>query len=74
MDIRSVDLQMNKSKSIYSATEARKKANSGNAVVTTKEALSFQFGGWLTAEICCWIIHKGMINARRAADLSCDRP
>lgn len=65
---------MNQSKSIYSATKASKKAASDNAVVTNKQALSFQIGGWLTEEICCWIIHKGMINARLSGDLSCDRP
>lgn len=65
---------MNQSKSIYSATIASKKATSDNAVVTGKQALSFKIGGWLTEEICCWIIHKGMINARLSVDLSCDRP
>lgn len=42
MDICAVDLQMNESKSVYSATESRKKATSGNAVVTTKEAYHFK--------------------------------
>ena len=65
---------MNQSKSIYSATKASKKATSDNAIVRSKPALSFQIGGWLTEEICCWIIHKGMINARLSVDLSYDRP
>lgn len=36
---------MNQSKSIHSATKASKKATSDNAVVTSKQALSFQIGG-----------------------------
>lgn len=69
-----MELQMNQSKPIASITNTSKNRTSANAVATCKQALSFQIGGWLTEKLYCWIIHKGRINARLSADLSCDTP
>lgn len=69
-----MELQTNQSKPIGFITNISKNRTSANAVATSKQALSFQIGGWLTEKFYCWIIHKGRINARLSVGLSFDRP